>query len=598
MKYSKIKYLGLTGGVLASLILGSVSSIHDASLVRAADDTSASVATTPATSSATAPTTSKTTSTSVTSTATITLAPPTSETTSTAPVTTTPSASNLTIMDDFGQVTTDQPDVMGYSDSGLSQPTNVTVPQGTKMLVDTVAMNANRLPYAYHVVSGLGGAGDKLVSTWIPVVPTEFIYLSGPDFQTYTSFADYEAGLKAENTPASTGSTTPSTPTTPTTTPTAPTDNTSTLMPNLSGPNVTTSDTFGQIVTTAPAIIGYSDSGLTVPTNLTAPKGSTARVDEVAKDVSGQPYAYHVSIMGQTTGSNLAFTWVPASQVDFSYIYAPDGHAYTSNDELFNDQMKGLAEQAAQNGTATNPSASTTTTPTTNTNTTTSPSTSATTTPGTNTGTTSTTTTPSKPATSTTTTKPATKPATTPTKPAESTPDVTIYELSDLMLLLAENGGNYAVIQEPAKPAPKPVVQLKRTALPKGTAVYSGYEPIEIYSDANTSHATGRTLQTSIGEWAAFDTAMDQSGHITAYELGHDQWVKAADLHLSEPLHGTFDTTAGTALYSSDGTRTGAIKATGPYKVFAVRYIDGHQAVKLGTDDQWIMASAGAYYPA
>ncbi|GAF39970.1 hypothetical protein JCM14202_1853 [Agrilactobacillus composti DSM 18527 = JCM 14202] len=132
--------------------------------------------------------------------------------------------------------------------------------------------------------------------------------------------------------------------------------------------------------------------------------------------------------------------------------------------------------------------------------------------------------------------------------------------------------------------------------MPKGTALYSSFRAAAIYSDPETTQANGK-LNTSYDEWTAFKVAKDADGVAHAYDLGNNQWVKASDLALVKDLGGTFDANAGTPLYNRDGERTGRINTDGLYKVFAVTYIDGKQAVKLGNDNQWIIASAGDYYP-
>ncbi|MCD2255409.1 hypothetical protein ACNAN0_09185 [Agrilactobacillus fermenti] len=54
----------------------------------------------------------------------------------------------------------------------------------------------------------------------------------------------------------------------------------------------------------------------------------------------------------------------------------------------------------------------------------------------------------------------------------------------------------------------------------------------------------------------------------------------------------------GLSLYDVNGyATTNKIAQSGAYKVFAERYINGQQSLKLGTDLQWVAASMGAYYP-
>ncbi|MCH4171630.1 MAG: hypothetical protein LKF36_10430 [Lactobacillus sp.] len=131
----------------------------------------------------------------------------------------------------------------------------------------------------------------------------------------------------------------------------------------------------------------------------------------------------------------------------------------------------------------------------------------------------------------------------------------------------------------------------------KGQAVYSNFKGATIYSDADTTKANG-TLNTSYDEWSTFQVAKDADGNIVAYDLGSNQWVKASDLSLIKTQGGTFDANAGTALYNRDGDVTGSIQSDGLYQIFAVTYINGKQSLKLGNDNQWIIASTGDYYPA
>ncbi|MCH4171626.1 MAG: hypothetical protein LKF36_10405 [Lactobacillus sp.] len=143
-----------------------------------------------------------------------------------------------------------------------------------------------------------------------------------------------------------------------------------------------------------------------------------------------------------------------------------------------------------------------------------------------------------------------------------------------------------------------PEVQVDTEKLPTGTAVYSDNKAAVIYSDAATTKDSGTKLSTSVDEWSAFEVAKDSDGNITAYRLGKDQWVKAADIQVQKDLDGTFDTSAGVTLRDNDGTVSGAIKEDGQYTVNAVRYINGKQALRLGNDSQWVFASQGDFYPA
>ncbi|GAF41957.1 hypothetical protein FC83_GL002111 [Agrilactobacillus composti DSM 18527 = JCM 14202] len=143
-----------------------------------------------------------------------------------------------------------------------------------------------------------------------------------------------------------------------------------------------------------------------------------------------------------------------------------------------------------------------------------------------------------------------------------------------------------------------PEEQVDTEKLPTGTAVYSDNKAATIYSDAATTKDTDTKLSTSVDEWSAFEVAKDADGNITAYRLSKDQWVKAADIQVQKDLDGVFTTSAGVTLREPDGTVSGAIKADGDYKVYAVRYINGKQALRLGNDSQWVYAVQGDFYPA
>lgn len=127
--------------------------------------------------------------------------------------------------------------------------------------------------------------------------------------------------------------------------------------------------------------------------------------------------------------------------------------------------------------------------------------------------------------------------------------------------------------------------------------VYSNYQPVPIYQDPALTQETTIPLSTHFESWTVISTAKDENGQPLAYQLGDQQWVKAKDLVPEKVLNGTFGTTANTQLYNQFGQKTGTISNTDAYQVFAVRYINGHQALKLGDDTQWIYSENGAYYP-
>ncbi|WP_416353635.1 hypothetical protein ACNAN0_01280 [Agrilactobacillus fermenti] len=134
-------------------------------------------------------------------------------------------------------------------------------------------------------------------------------------------------------------------------------------------------------------------------------------------------------------------------------------------------------------------------------------------------------------------------------------------------------------------------------SLPAGTVLYSK-DAATIYSDAATSKDSGKKLATDVTEWRAFEEALNDNGDVVAYRLGTNQWVKASDLAAQKDKDGVFATAKGTTLYTSDGDKAGSVQADGVYRVYAERHINGKQALKLGTDSQWVYAENGSYYPA
>lgn len=122
-------------------------------------------------------------------------------------------------------------------------------------------------------------------------------------------------------------------------------------------------------------------------------------------------------------------------------------------------------------------------------------------------------------------------------------------------------------------------------------------KPVAIYQDAATQQATGQQLDRNVQEWRVLKATRNAQGQIVAYQLGRDQWVRAADLKVEAPLTGVFNTTAGTSLYTAIGTKAGTIATTDAYRVFGVRYIQNKQYIRLGNQSQWVQANDGAFYP-
>ncbi|GAF40636.1 hypothetical protein FC83_GL000231 [Agrilactobacillus composti DSM 18527 = JCM 14202] len=129
-----------------------------------------------------------------------------------------------------------------------------------------------------------------------------------------------------------------------------------------------------------------------------------------------------------------------------------------------------------------------------------------------------------------------------------------------------------------------------------GTAVYSNYSPLTIYQDAETTSQSG-ALDANCNEWAATHVAKDSCNNILAYDLGNNQWVKASQLSKTAPISGIFVTSPNTPLFFTDGTLASCLQNGGTYQVFAVTYINGRQALKLGSEAQWVLTATGAYYP-
>ncbi|MFD1671032.1 hypothetical protein ACFQ5M_02850 [Agrilactobacillus yilanensis] len=136
-----------------------------------------------------------------------------------------------------------------------------------------------------------------------------------------------------------------------------------------------------------------------------------------------------------------------------------------------------------------------------------------------------------------------------------------------------------------------------------GDALYSNYQPLQVYSDAAMTtpyyeNGQSKTLMTWCTEWSAFHYATDANGNIKSYDLGGGQWVNANNLTRVATWGGNIVLEAGTTLTNINGQKTGSISASGSYQVFAASYINGKQSLKLGNDSQWVTAANGDYYPA
>ncbi|MCH4170239.1 MAG: family 78 glycoside hydrolase catalytic domain [Lactobacillus sp.] len=133
--------------------------------------------------------------------------------------------------------------------------------------------------------------------------------------------------------------------------------------------------------------------------------------------------------------------------------------------------------------------------------------------------------------------------------------------------------------------------------LPLGTVVFSDGTNKATFTSPKLANISG-ALALGTKEWAATYMAQTITGKTVAYCLGDNQWVTADNLQLQRDKSGLIVLDQGTPLFGISGqTIVSRIVAAGNYKVFAERYINGQQALKLGTDTQWVLANAGAYYP-
>ncbi|MCH4172279.1 MAG: hypothetical protein LKF36_13745 [Lactobacillus sp.] len=137
---------------------------------------------------------------------------------------------------------------------------------------------------------------------------------------------------------------------------------------------------------------------------------------------------------------------------------------------------------------------------------------------------------------------------------------------------------------------------LQAYAMWQGTAVYSDFKDVTIYSDMRATKPIGK-LSTQYDEWAVTQVAKDDYGPFS-YNLGGNQWVKSTDISVAKSVSGVIILPAGTIIQSAVGNYTKTITTPGAYKVFSVGYIKGQQALSVGDFNNWVLASAGAYYPA
>ena len=148
-----------------------------------------------------------------------------------------------------------------------------------------------------------------------------------------------------------------------------------------------------------------------------------------------------------------------------------------------------------------------------------------------------------------------------------------------------------------------------------GVAVITNSDGATIYSNANTTQATNRTLANGT-KWQIFGVRKVQ-GDTLAYNLGGSQWVKASDVLIAGGSNnnnpstntnqssevktsGTFvvrvpdHPTWATVLWNHDATQHGELlKAGSAWKVYASKQINGKTYYRLGTNEQWVRAEYG-----
>lgn len=72
-----------------------------------------------------------------------------------------------------------------------------------------------------------------------------------------------------------------------------------------------------------------------------------------------------------------------------------------------------------------------------------------------------------------------------------------------------------------------------------GDVFLSGYQPIKIYADPETTQPTGATLSTEFNKWRVVRSYL-KDNHIYAEDLGHNQWVKSSDIRVIFPPYTSY----------------------------------------------------------
>ena len=120
-------------------------------------------------------------------------------------------------------------------------------------------------------------------------------------------------------------------------------------------------------------------------------------------------------------------------------------------------------------------------------------------------------------------------------------------------------------------------------------AVHTNNEPVPVYTDAATTKPSGVNLTTPYSTWKVTRTAAGTSGKVVAYDLGSNQWVKAADV---TPAYGSnltvSDMPQGSVVYSDfkDVTVYSDMQATKPVGKLSTSY-DEWTATQVANDNYY-----------
>ncbi|GAF41952.1 hypothetical protein FC83_GL002944 [Agrilactobacillus composti DSM 18527 = JCM 14202] len=112
---------------------------------------------------------------------------------------------------------------------------------------------------------------------------------------------------------------------------------------------------------------------------------------------------------------------------------------------------------------------------------------------------------------------------------------------------------------------------------------YSDYKAISVYSTPSFMKQIA-TLAESVTDWKITRYTTYFDGY-TALDLGHNQWIKYADII---PISAKINLATGSALFNANGVYTSPITMSGEYRVFEARRINNTLYLRLGNDNQWL----------